>query len=73
MKTANQIMQGDVVSATLETQGRQLACVQAGHFSNMQEIIAHATRVAGTWRGIARLLVRNRTQGWVVSMPLARA
>ncbi|MBQ4367180.1 MAG: hypothetical protein II786_03760 [Muribaculaceae bacterium] len=70
--TIREMKRGDEVYATLVCNGRTLANVRATEFGSLDEIVGYiyaTTRVLG---GLARLTVRNRTQGWSVIVPLSR-
>lgn len=63
----------DVVFATLEAGGRVIASVCTRNFSSIDDVVKAMRTAAGSFIGLARLTIRNKTQGWNVQMSLAMA
>ena len=61
----------DQVFATLEVGGRILASVCKSNFASIDDIVRFIYSVAGRFMGLARLSIRNKTQGWTMNMALA--
>ena len=73
MKTYSnpQVSASDQIVAQLEINGRVLARVSNRNFHNIDEIVAMIQALAGKFLGLARLTIRNQTQGWSKVMMLA--
>ena len=73
MKTNSnpQVSTSDKIVAQLEINGRVLARVSNRNFHNIDEIVAMIQALAGKFLGLARLTIRNQTQGWSKVMMLA--
>lgn len=69
--TPNQLNATDQIVALLENNGQILASVNKSEFTSMDEIVGLIYALAGKFMGLARLTVRNKTQGWSTVMPLA--
>ena len=61
----------DQIVAQLESNGRVLASVTACNIASIDEIILMVKTLAGKFMGLARLTVRNKTQGWSQIISLA--
>jgi len=66
------IQASDQIVATLELKGRVLASVCSGDFRSIADIANCIFSQVGDFSGLAKLTVRNRTQGWRVERPMAR-
>ena len=73
MKTNSnpQVSASDQIVAQLEINGRVLVRVSNRNFHNIDEIVAMIQALAGKFLGLARLTIRNQTQGWSKVMMLA--
>lgn len=70
-KQFNKLSKGDNIYATLTIDGRTVVSVNDNNFASMRDVISNVVRMAGKFVGMARLLVRNQTEGWNITMPLA--
>lgn len=71
MNTHDIISTGDQILATLTCNGKVLARISQSNFSSLSQIVRFITRLAGRFMGMARLTVRNKTQGWSRDIALA--
>ena len=73
MKTNSnpQVSASDKIVAQLECNGQVLAHVSNCNFHNVDEVVGMIQAVAGKFLGLARLTIRNQTQGWSKVMMLA--
>jgi hypothetical protein len=71
MNTFNNIKTTDQVIATLESNGKILARISNRNFANINEVVKLITTTVGHYWGLAKLTIRNRTQGWSMSMALS--
>ena len=73
MKTNNNNPLGasDQIVAQLESNGHVLASVNTSNIGSIDEIIVMIKALAGKFMGLARLTVRNKTQGWSQVISLA--
>ena len=65
------IERDDMILATLEGNGRILATVHKTGFGNVDDVTRFALALAGQFTGLAKLTVRNKTQGWHMTQCLA--
>ncbi|MBQ2075067.1 MAG: hypothetical protein II691_01650 [Muribaculaceae bacterium] len=68
---ATTLTSSDQVFATLEVGGKVLASVCKSNFSTVDDIVRFVCSMAGRFMGLARLSIRNKTQGWSMNMALA--
>ena len=61
----------DVVLATFECNGRQLATLNSAGFVSLDQVVRHLSGQVGRFAGLARVTVRNKSQGWMTCVPLA--
>ncbi|MBR6490030.1 MAG: hypothetical protein IKT03_05785 [Muribaculaceae bacterium] len=61
----------DQIFATLEVGGKVIANVCKSNFANINEVVQFICSVAGKFMGLAKLNIRNKTQGWSMNMALA--
>ena len=61
----------DIIFASLESRGKVLAQVCTSNFTSLQEVVGRLKSLAGRYMGLARLRIRNMTQGWNMSLSLA--
>lgn len=71
MKSFNHISANDQVLATLEANGRVLASINKCNFKNVDDVIRFVSAMAGQFWGLAKLTIRNRTQGWSLNVAVA--
>ena len=73
MKTNNNnpLSVSDQIVAQLESNGRVLASVKTNNIGSIDEIIVMIKALAGKFMGLARLTIRNQTQGWSQVVSLA--
>ena len=72
MNTHNfQLRTGDEVFATLEAMGTAIN-VRETNFASVDEIVKALVKQAGSFLGMAKLTIRNRTQGCNMVMGIAR-
>ncbi len=65
------IERNDMILATLEGNGRILATVHKAGFNNVDEVTRFALAMTANFTGLAKLTVRNKTQGWLMTQCLA--
>lgn len=61
----------DQIFATLEVGGKTMASVSKTNFSSIDDIVRFICAMAGRFMGLARLNIRNKTQGWTMNLALA--
>lgn len=61
----------DMIYATLEAGGNVLAKLCKANFSSIDEVVRQLTALAGRYFGLARLRIRNMTQGWNINLSVA--
>ena len=61
----------DQIFATLEVGGKIVASVSKSNFATINEIIRFVSAMAGRFMGLARLNIRNKSQGWSMHLSLA--
>ena len=61
----------DQIFATLEVGGKTMASVSKTNFASIDDIVRFICAMAGRFMGLARLNIRNKTQGWTVNLALA--
>lgn len=71
MRRGNKLSVGDNIYAVLTIDGQTVLRFSDNCFSSMRDVISMVFRLAGKFVGMARLLVRNQSEGWNVTMPLA--
>lgn len=69
--TSTTLSTSDQIFATLEVGGRIMASVCKTNFSTIDDIVKFISSLAGRFMGLARLNIRNKTQGWSMNMALA--
>ncbi len=69
--TSTSLSTSDMIYATLEVGGRTLASVSKSNFTTTDDIVRFICAIAGRFMGLARLNIRNKTQGWSMNMALA--
>ncbi len=61
----------DLIFATLEVGGKTVASVSKTNFGSIDDIVRFIGSMAGRFMGLARLNIRNKTQGWTMNLALA--
>ena len=61
----------DQIFATLEVGGKTVASVSKSNFATINDIVRFICNMAGRFMGLARLNIRNKTQGWTINLALA--
>lgn len=69
--TAISLSTSDQVFATLMLGGKTLLSVCKSNFASIDEIVRFITSATGKFMGLAQLNIRNKTQGWTMSLSLA--
>lgn len=67
----NNLSTTDQVLAILERDGQVLASVSKRDFKSVNEVVRFLISLAGRFAGLAKLTIRNKTQGWSTHMTLA--
>ena len=69
--TRTSLSTSDQIFATLEVGGKIMASVSKSNFSSIDDVVRFIYSIAGRFMGLARLSIRNKTQGWTMNMALA--
>lgn len=69
--TRTTLSTSDQIFATLEVGGKVMASVSKSNFSSVEDIVRFIYSIAGRFMGLARLSIRNKTQGWTMNLALA--
>ena len=69
--TSTNLSTSDQIFATLEVGGKIMASVNKNNFSTINDVVRFICSIAGKFMGLARLNIRNMTQGWTMNMVLA--
>ncbi len=69
--TKTTLLTSDQIFATLEVGGKVMASVNKTNFSSIEDVVRFISAMAGKFMGLARLNIRNKTQGWTMNMALA--
>lgn len=69
--TTKQVSTSDHVFATLKQNGIVLANISSSNFGSLSEVVQSIKKLVGKLSGICELNIRNKTQGWNMSMMLA--
>ncbi|MBQ9584815.1 MAG: hypothetical protein IJR20_02325 [Muribaculaceae bacterium] len=69
--TSTNLSTSDQIFATLEVGGKIMASVNKNNFSTINDVVRFICSIAGKFMGLARLNIRNMTQGWTMNMALA--
>lgn len=71
MRGRNKVNFGDKIYAVLTIDGETVVKFSDNCFGSLRDVISAVFMAAGRFVGVARLLIRNQSEGWNVSMPLA--
>lgn len=69
--TSTTISTSDQIFATLEVGGKIMASVSKNNFSTINDVVRFICSITGRFIGLARLSIRNMTQGWTMNLALA--
>ena len=69
--TRTSLSTSDQIFATLEVGGKVMATVCKNNFASIDEVVRFIYAMAGKFMGLARLNIRNKTQGWTMNLALA--
>ena len=64
MKSINSMSERDEIIASIDINGHQKASLCRSDFSSVDEVMRQILSMAGNFVGLARLYIRNKTQGW---------
>lgn len=67
----NKLTVDDQVFVTLEVDGNILASVYRKDFGSIDDVVRFMRSIVGSFAGLAKLTIRNKTQGWSRVMMLA--
>lgn len=68
MATSHKISCTDFIMANISWNGRTLASIAKSNFNSIDDVVRLMTTMAGKCFGIAKLTIRNKTQGWAINM-----
>ena len=71
MSSVNNLSVSDEIIASIELDGRNLASINRSNFAKIDDIIQAVLSLAGNYIGLAKLSIRNKTQGWAMMMGIA--
>ncbi|MDO4511262.1 MAG: hypothetical protein Q4B68_05525 [Bacteroidales bacterium] len=71
MNNIRSISRTDVIMANLSWNGQTLANVSKSDFTSIDDVVKLISTMAGKCFGIAKLCIRNKTQGWAVNMAIS--
>ena len=69
--TTTPLSASDQIIASLELNGRVLARLSRTDFTSVNDVIGQLRALAGRFIGLARLTIRNCSQGWSRTINLA--
>ncbi len=67
-----EIKNSDLVFATLEANGQIIARLSAMNFGSVGDVVKAIYKLAGKFVGMARVSIRNKSQGWSKVLMLSR-
>ncbi|MBR1543767.1 MAG: hypothetical protein IJ626_02605 [Muribaculaceae bacterium] len=67
----NRISPSDQVFASIENNGRVLATMNKSNFSSTEDVMRLIMSMAGKWMGVAKISIRNKSQGWTENRAIA--
>lgn len=71
MATSHRISCTDFIMANISWNGRTLASIAKSNFNSIDDVISLMTAMAGKCFGIAKLTIRNKTQGWAINIGIS--
>lgn len=71
MNIAHNISRNDYIMANLTWNGQTMASLAKDNFSSIEDVIKLISTMAGKCFGLAKLSIRNKTQGWSVNMAIS--
>ena len=72
INSINNLNASDEILASIEINGSQIASFRRYNFNSVDEVVKAIILMAGNFIGLAKLNIRNRTQGWNMIMGVAR-
>jgi len=66
--TQHKMENGDQIFATLVCNGTTIVNVMQNNFASMEDVMRYVMTKAGIFGGLARVKVRNASQGWSTDM-----
>ena len=73
MATTHKISSTDLIMANLSWNGRTMASIAKSNFTSIDDVVRLITTMAGKCVGLAKLTIRNKTQGWAINMGISTA
>ena len=67
------ITASDFIFGSVNAGGQTLASLAASGYNSIEDIARQLRLAAGRFLGLARISIRNTTQGWNVELPIACA
>ena len=64
MATTHKISSTDLIMANLSWNGRTMASIAKSDFTSIDDVVRLITTMASKCAGLAKLTIRNKTQGW---------
>ena len=71
MATTHKISSTDLIMANLSWNGRTMASIAKSNFTSIDDVVRLITTMAGKCVGLAKLTIRNKTQGWAINMGIS--
>lgn len=71
MATTHKISSNDLIMANLSWNGRIMASIAKSNFTSIDDVVRLITTMAGKCVGLAKLTIRNKTQGWAINMGIS--
>lgn len=72
INSINNLNASDEILASIEINGKQIASIRRYNFNSVDDVVKTIISIAGNFIGLAKLNIRNRTQGWNMIMGVAR-
>ena len=72
INSANNLTATDEILACMEINGSVIASIRRFNFNSIDEVIKTIVSMSGNFVGLAKLSIRNKTQGWNMIMGVAR-
>lgn len=71
MLVTRKIEKTDFIMANLSWKGVTLASVANRNFTSIDDVVSFISSLAGKCFGLAKLTIRNKTQGWAINMGIS--
>lgn len=68
LNSVNNLTTSDEILASIEINGSNLASFRRFNFNSIDEVVRSILSMAGNFVGLAKLNIRNKTQGWNMIM-----